>query len=143
MTTDTRRADLERNLAIAEQSGYSYVADNNRRLLAALDAREAAPAVAPTAAERARALRQLVWSWLPQESETVTNVTVEPTAAETRAIALATLEQVRDAQQFLANWTDRLIRIAADHDASNAEIGARVGVGKERIRRRLLQEPGR
>lgn len=164
MSQDTRRADLERNLALAEAAGYTHIIENNRRLLAALDAREAAPAVAPTAAQRARALRSLVWSWLPEEpgasndapaeepaelsqprqSEPPTvgdTTTVELTSAEKRATALAALEQVRDAQQFLANWTDRLIRIASDNDATNPEIGARLGVGKERIRRRLLQEP--
>lgn len=142
MTPDTRRADLERNLAVAEASGYSYVADNNRRLLDALDAREAAPSVAPTTAERARALRQLVWSWLPEEPALDSDEgTEEPTAAEQRAKALALLEQVRDAQQFLATWTDRLIRVASEHGATNPEIGAQLGVGKERIRRRLLQEP--
>lgn len=143
---DTRRADLERNLALAEAAGYTHIIDINRRLLAALDAREgthqmSTPA-APTAAERARSLRRLVWSWLPEEPSTVVDETTEePTADEQRAKALALLEQVRDAQQFLANWTDRLIRIASDNDATNPEIGARLGVGKERIRRRLLKEP--
>lgn len=149
MSIDTRRADLERNLAIAEQSGYSYVADQNRRLLAALDAREgthqmstpAAPSGA-TAAARARALRQLVWSWLQEEPEGVHTVDtpVDDPRAENRATALAVLEQVREAQQFLASWTDRLIRIAADNDATNPEIGAALGVGKNAIWKRLRRE---
>jgi hypothetical protein len=132
MTTDTRRADLERNLAIAEQSGYSYVADNNRRLLAALDAREAAPVVAPTLVERAQMLRRLLWAWLPEE------LIAED---DGQAIALALLEQVREAGQMLDNWSGRLIRVASDNGATNPAIGAAVGVGKERIRRRLLKEP--
>jgi hypothetical protein len=156
-TADPRREALERNLAIAEASGYTYVADNNRRLLARLDEQKGVhsmdPLAAPTATERARALRQLVWSWLPEEPDEVFSgehleptasydaVAEVPTAAEQRAKALALLEQVRDAQQFLASWTDRLIRIAADNDATNPAIGAALGVGKERIRRRLLKEP--
>lgn len=144
MTVDTRRADLERNLALAEAAGYTHIIENNRRLLAALDAREAAPVLAQSATERAQSLRRLVWSWLPEEPALDSDEgSMEPTAAEQRATALALLEQVRDAQQFLANWTDRLIRIASDNDATNPEIGARLGVGKERIRRRLLQEPGK
>jgi hypothetical protein len=148
------RAALVSNMRMAEQCGYTYIVENNRRLIAGIDERAAAagevvtavtevtPAGAPTSAERARALRALVWSWLPEEPDDRCDVTtVEPTAEEQRATALALLEQVRDAQQFLATWTDRLIRVASDHGATNPEIGATLNVGKERIRRRLLKEP--
>ncbi|GAA2355420.1 hypothetical protein Cme02nite_69480 [Catellatospora methionotrophica] len=141
MSQDTRRADLERNLTIAEQSGYAYVAEQNRRLLAAMDAREAAPEVAPTNTERARALRSLVWSWLPEESMPCEGE--RPTPAESRVTVLATLEQVREAQQFLANWTDRLVRLASENGASNPDIGAALGVGKNAIWKRLQREPGK
>lgn len=157
MSPDTRRAALERNLELAEAGGYTYIVENNRRLLATLDAREEVTAVTEvtppgaevgtgahlTAAERARSLRSLIWYWLPEEPEELsTSTQLEPTAAEQRATALALLEQVRDAQQFLAAWTDRLIRVASENDATNPAIGAALGVGKERIRRRLLKEPG-
>lgn len=156
MSPDTRRAALERNLELAEAGGYTYIVENNRRLLATLDDREAVTSVTEvtppgaevepmfhlTAAERARSLRSLIWYWLPEEPTLeISNSTEEPTAAEQRATALALLEQVRDAQQFLATWTDRLIRVASENDATNPAIGAALGVGKERIRRRLLKEP--
>lgn len=41
MNQDTRREALLRNLRIAEAAGYTYIVENNRRLIAALDARAA------------------------------------------------------------------------------------------------------
>lgn len=99
---------------------------------------------------QARELRALLWSWLlqveqdlPEEPEpTGEDSSVEPTGDELRERALALLEYVREATGVLDAWSDRLIRVASKHGANNPEIGARLGVGKERIRRRLLREPG-
>lgn len=89
---------------------------------------------------QARELRALLWSWLPEEP--ATDGEVEPTTEEQQERALALLEQVREASEALDAWTERLIRVASAHGASNPAIGGALGVGKERIRRRLLKEPG-
>lgn len=99
---------------------------------------------------QARDLRALLFSWLPEEpdrSESTPdvdniNVSEEPTIEEQRDCVLALLEQVRESTAMLDRWADRLIRVASAKGATNPEIGAALGVGKERIRRRLLKEPG-
>lgn len=89
---------------------------------------------------QARELRRLIWSWLPQEPDDTGST--EPTTEEQRDCALALLELVREANAALDAWTDRLVRVASVHGATNPEIGEALGVKREAVRRRLLKEPG-
>lgn len=149
MNEESRRAALEENLRLAEAGGYTLIAENNRRLLAAMDARAAevrhaatdfdgAPQGADVATMQARQVRALLWSWL---SVVEGNVEDEDTPEVRREQALQLLRNVHQAKATLDSWSQRLIRIAAENGASNPEIGSALHVGKERIRRRLLREP--
>jgi hypothetical protein len=89
--------------------------------------------------DQSRQLRALIWSWMPQDDD---GLSEEPTTDEQRERALALLDLVHAANDALDAWTDRLVRVAHLHGAGNPEIGAALGVGREAIRRRLLKEPG-
>lgn len=87
--------------------------------------------------DQARELRLLIWSWLPEEPDAPD--TEEPTDDENAQTALRLLELVREADDMLDMWTNKLVRVAHEHGADNPTIGAALGVGKEAIRRRLLK----